>query len=446
MATEASRGEQVKRPDAFLTCLGLFVGAIFLTWSVDCSTRWNATRDKLEVDEAEYYDLAGQLIHGQYEFSPRRVIGHPAALALMRLGLGDQIFRVQLCVSLIFSLTAPLTYLLTRRELGSGRAALLAGLGVMAWPNYVRFGAMIYSEALALPVFAAMLLTFPGRGSAPRSRSRRWLCAGLILGICMQIRPMYLLYSPFAALIAYTRERGGRAGMAAGALLAAGCLVVVLPWSAFMSAREGTFVLLSSNGGETIAGGLNPELVRMNPDDESRTRMVTPGGRITWVGPGKWLPPSQTGYLSTEELALPYSQMSSLLTKRSLAWIMTNPSDAYFLTWRKLALMWAIYPVWNGWSQTLLGNVPTVGLLILSFVGLVRLRAYLRELAIFWTLPIFVTVAALISWGSWRFRQPGDLGLLVLAAAVPWIKEVKTFLATIASGSGANEQRKGITP
>jgi hypothetical protein len=205
-------------------------------------------------------------------------------------------------------------------------------------------------------------------------------------------------------------------------------------------------VLLSSSGGETIAGGLNPELVRMNPDDESRTRMVTPGGRITWVGPGKWLPPSQTGYLSTEELALPYSQMSSLLTKRSLAWIMTNPSDACFLTWRKLALMWAIYPVWNGWSQTLLGNVPTVGLLILSFVGLVRLRAYLRELAIFWTLPIFVTVAALISWGSWRFRQPGDLGLIVLAAAVPWIKEVKTFLATIASGSGANEQRKGITP
>jgi hypothetical protein len=90
--------------------------------------------------------------------------------------------------------------------------------------------------------------------------------------------------------------------------------------------------------------------------------------------------------------------------------------------------MWAIYPFWNGWSQTLLGNVPTIGLVILSFVGLVRLRAYLRELAIFWTLPIFVTVAALISWGSWRFRQPGDLGLIVLAAAVPWIKEVTAFV------------------
>jgi hypothetical protein len=51
-----------------------------------------------------------------------------------------------------------------------------------------------------------------------------------------------------------------------------------------------------------------------------------------------------------------------------------------------------------------------------------------------------VTVAALISWGSWRFRQPGDLGLIVLAAAVPWIIEVKAFLATIASGSGANKQ------
>jgi hypothetical protein len=45
MVTKASRGEQVKHPHAFLTCLGLFVGAIFLTWGVDCSTRWNAMRD-----------------------------------------------------------------------------------------------------------------------------------------------------------------------------------------------------------------------------------------------------------------------------------------------------------------------------------------------------------------------------------------------------------------
>jgi hypothetical protein len=89
MATEARRGEQVKRPHAFLTWLGLFVGAIFRTRGVDCSTRWNAMRDKREFDEAEYYDLAGKLIHGQYEFGPRRVIGHPAALVLMRLCLGD---------------------------------------------------------------------------------------------------------------------------------------------------------------------------------------------------------------------------------------------------------------------------------------------------------------------------------------------------------------------
>ena len=49
------------------------------------------------------------------------------------------------------------------------------------------------------------------------------------------------------------------------------------------------------------------------------------------------------------------------------------------------------------------------------------------------------------------FRQPGDLGLIVLAAAVPWINEVKAFLATIVSGSGAKSgkdrhKRKGITP
>ena len=34
-----------------------------------------------------------------------------------------------------------------------------------------------------------------------------------------------------------------------------------------MTAREGTPILLCSSGGETIAGGLNPELLRIEHED-----------------------------------------------------------------------------------------------------------------------------------------------------------------------------------
>jgi hypothetical protein len=42
-----------------------------------------------------------------------------------------------------------------------------------------------------------------------------------------------------------------------------------------------------------------------------------------------------------------------------------------------------------------------------------------QELALFWSLPLFVSAVSLISWGSWRFRMAGDLGLIVLAALLP---------------------------
>ena len=41
-----------------------------------------------------------------------------------------------------------------------------------------------------------------------------------------------------------------------------------------------------------------------------------------------------------------------------------------------------------------------------------------RALALVWTLPIFSTAVALTSWGSWRFRMPADIGIIVLSASL----------------------------
>jgi len=432
----------INRP---VPCFSLILlGSIVLNLSAALAMRSGLRPEQLEMDELEYYTYAGQVADGSYEFYPRRTVGHLLVLAALRKAFDDRLVPIQLAVSALFSLAAPLAYLLARRELRDHRAALLGGLGVMLWPLFVRYGVTLYSETVALPLFAGFLLAVPGPRAAGDGRGGRWFGAGMVLGLCMHYRPMYLLYSPFGALVAYWRGRGGWAGLARAALLAAGCLTVVVPWSLFMTAREGTPVLLSSNGGETIAGGLNPELLRIEHEVGLRP-FTAPNGRSTWVGPGKWLNMADTGYLSPDELRLPYSQESQLLTRRTVAWVTTHPREAAYLTLRKLLYMWGFYPFWNGRSQTLLGNVPTALLLLLAVSALVRLRGCLHALAIMWTLPLFVSLVAIISWGSWRFRQPGDLGLILLAAALPYAARVRSGIGGCGKGSpgGASPKSTG---
>ena len=55
--------------------LGLFLGSALLDGGMAYATRRNLTPAMLEADEREYYDLAGEIVEGRYEFHPRRVVG-----------------------------------------------------------------------------------------------------------------------------------------------------------------------------------------------------------------------------------------------------------------------------------------------------------------------------------------------------------------------------------
>lgn len=170
-------------------------------------------------------------------------------------------------------------------------------------------------------------------------------------------------------------------------------------------------MLLSANGGETIAGGLNQALL-----DSGYKTFIAPNGRKTWVGPGKWLPDHATGHLSPEEVSLPRAQRDRLLKARVMQWVRDQPAKALYLEAAKLTYMWGVYPFWNGALQTLAGNTPILIVLAGGLGAMVRFRNRWRQLVLFWSLPIFVSVVAMISWGSWRFRQPGDVGLLALCS------------------------------
>lgn len=378
----------------------------------------NTEVDHLDPDEQEYYSLASDLLYGEYEFNSRRTLFYPLILVLFRLVTFDNLVATQLLATAIFSLSVPLMYLLVWRITGHNLLAITVAVFVMFWPPFVYYGSSLYSETMALPFFITLLILLP-RGSVFTNRSEggwhRCVLAGSVMGLCMLIRPMYLLFSPLAAGILFLEEYKVTVALQRALLLTIGCCLVVLPWSAYISTRAGVPILVSANGGETISGGLNPVLI-----EKGYKVHVAPDSRQYWVGPGKWLRMSESGYLSQEEQKLPYAQKDKLLRQRTMAWVLENPRSALFLQTAKLRYMWGFYPFREGTKQTLFGNLPPVIFISLSVASLIRFRGYLRYLSRFWCLPLFVSLVALISWGSWRFRQSGDLGILMLSGLFLW--------------------------
>lgn len=387
-------------------CVSIAVGAAIGHYRPDLTM--------LDQDELEYYTIASQLVDGTLQMTPRRTLGFPLLLAAIR-ATGANLIPLQVAITAVYATSVPLLFLLVRR-LGRGQgAAVLAALALMLWPATLFYGTSLYSETAALPVFLLALCCLPA-GSRTARPAVRWamatVLAGIVLGLAAHLRPMYLLYLPFLLLTLLFEERRWRIAAARFALAMAGFLLAVLPWSAYMTAHFGRPILLTSNGGETLSGGLTPKL--LEPGGRYSFRLP---GRTAWVGPGKWLSISQNGYVTLRESQLPYDELDGLLQKRALAWAFANPDKAAWLELCKIAYMWGFLDLGaNGMAQTAFGNVPILGLLFLSLFLLAQRGEDRAALARLWLLAGFVSMVAMISWGSWRFRQPGDAGLLAYCA------------------------------
>lgn len=391
---------------ALLLYLISFAVLLIVGWTV----RFRTGFAMLEADESEYMSLSAEIVRGVWTISPRRTLAYPALLAGIR-SVWDDLLVIQIVVTSLFALSAPALFAVVRRVTGSNAMAVGSALAFAVWPPAIFYGTSLYSETLALPIFLAALALLPAGsrvGVPTRTAGVAALSAGLVLGIAAQVRPMYLLFVPLLPLVVLVEEKHVATAVRRILLAIAGFAIVVLPWSFYMSQRYDRVIVLTANGGETLAGGLTPRLL-----EPTGRYTIHSGNRSAWVGPGKWLPIYENGYLSIEEQARPYAQTDPLLQQRTLSWIFAHPTDAAFLELRKLSYMWGIYPLAeNGMTQFLFGNLPTLMMLALTLLFLATSRDARVKLVRLWILALFVSGVALISWGSWRFRQPADAGLL----------------------------------
>lgn len=423
MTSSGERRADIIRLPAWATPVTIFIAIYGLSLTINLLFgfvhQFRATPAMLDMDEGEYFGMSGQLLGGHLDLTPRRTLGYPLTLAAIRL-ISDNFLFLQILVAALYSLSPAMLFLLVRRLTGSCALGGLSGLALAIWPPAIFYGTSLYSETLALPIFLLALSVLPpGNRLVDPSPARLFqagLC-GVLLAVATHVRPMYLLFTPFLLIIIAWEDR--RFTVAAKRLIAAaiGFLLLIAPWSAYMSHRFHHFILVTSNGGETLGGGLNPKLLEM-PSVQA-ARLGGGSGRISWMGPGKWLPIGANGYLTHDEMLLPYDQTDRLMRTRTMAWVKAHPVDAAYIEGRKFTYMWGIYPLReNGLKQFLFGNLPTLALLILDIAGFVLLSNVRIALVRLWVLPLFVSGIGLISWGSWRFRQPADAGLVAMGVVI----------------------------
>ena len=168
-------------------------------------------------------------------------------------GVRDNAAR--LLVALLGALGIVVVYLLGRR-ISCRPAGLLAAAGVALYPSFVHTNGALLSEPPAVLTLPAAVLAF--LWAAEQERPWAWLAPGLLFGLTALFRPEYLFVAlVFVALALYRvwRERGPRPGGVAAALMLAGFLVCVVPWTVRNLIELDRFVPLSTGSGKALYVG-----------------------------------------------------------------------------------------------------------------------------------------------------------------------------------------------
>jgi 4-amino-4-deoxy-L-arabinose transferase-like glycosyltransferase len=164
--------------------------------------------------------------------------------------------------ALVLTLMIPIAFGIAALVAGHG-AGLLAALAVAGYPPLAWSAADLLSEPLGtfLASLGFLLLALAAARSGDWSTRRSLLTlagAGAALGLAVLTRADLILV-PFAvaAMVALLvwRAGGPRPGLAAGAAVVAGAVVLIAPWSVNASGEAGEFIPVTKGGGPAFYVG-----------------------------------------------------------------------------------------------------------------------------------------------------------------------------------------------
>jgi 4-amino-4-deoxy-L-arabinose transferase-like glycosyltransferase len=182
-------------------------------------------------------------------------------------GVHERTARVLL--ALLGSLAVLFTYLIGRRlarvmpEAGPDRpkaslgviAGLVGATAVAIYPALLEYQGMLMSEPLAATLLSAAVLAI--LWAADRDDWAGWLLPGALLGATAMVRPEYLGVAFLLAIVVFARavRSDWRHSLAQAALLLAGVVIVVAPWTIRNVIALDRVVPISTGGGQVLFAG-----------------------------------------------------------------------------------------------------------------------------------------------------------------------------------------------
>jgi 4-amino-4-deoxy-L-arabinose transferase-like glycosyltransferase len=379
-------------------------------------------------DEHDFVNIALGLAHGdEYLSAPQRanpVLSFFLASIYRLLGFGYLVPR--LLQSVIGALTVSIVFTLAQR-LFDRRVALLAGLGAALYPPLIYICGVFYVECLfttllALSVYLLYL--------SAQSRGRRFLslliCSGVVIGITVLCRPIFLVFLPFAVFFIVCSYHGTptRKIASAMALVMITC-VAILPWTLRNYALYGRILLVATGSGSFLWRG-NNELAKADTDD----RYLQPGAGDVWLTRLQALPPAPQSALLQKysDVQRDIQELDEIDRDRylqglALAFMWEHPTQSLALFVQKVRTLYTAFTevrtehrdFFKSKQRVALSLLfyPTLGLAIIGM--LYGLRQWRKYLILY--LPILsLTLAYGLLTSATRFRIPFEPYLLIFAS------------------------------
>lgn len=387
-------------------------------------------------DSESYWQLGQQIAAGKsYEFGPQRyrifrTPGYPLLLsALFVIGGQDVSVMAGRALSAVLgTITCGLAAALGWRLSGE-RVGLLSAMAVAIYPEAIAQSVFVLSEAPFTPLMLLQLLAWINAWRATCTRGViGWsIGGGGAAGLATLMRPSWLLFIPFAVVIALVVFSQRKKQLQIAAVMVAVFCLTMSPWWIYTYAVAGRFVPTSLQVGASLYDGLSPTAtgasdMRFVPEFEKRQNEIDAAQ-----------PPS--------EKQLFEDRLDELMKQASIDWAKAHPQRVLQLAGVKFLRIWSPLPNAAEFSSNKLRLVLMISYLpaiILAAIGCYRCRQLGWPLVLLLLPAVYFTLLHMIFVSSIRYRQPAMIPLLVLAAvAVAWLSSFQNSSPPLAKKPSA---------
>ncbi|HEV8190986.1 MAG TPA: glycosyltransferase family 39 protein [Ktedonobacterales bacterium] len=421
-ARVAARAVRVLRDHRALAGIFLFALTLRVAYNLTVARRYVPLHDA-----AQYVQLARNLLQfGCYCFNgpgyPTTVRPpvYPLFLAGIFAPFGIHPLLGRLALSIVGAGTCVLVSVLAHDLFGRA-AGITAGLIAATYPQLFIWDAWLYSESLAIFLYAASCLAV--MRVLRRPTAMRWVLVGALIGVTALTRPngIYALLAVVAAvaLAVLTRKMRLRYAVASVGLLLVGTAAAMAPWTVRnYVVTGGAFVPISTGGGIVVAGSYNDDV---------------------YYGPrflGEWVNPLDLQHVDAADRELLQSfprgfacagacevARDQVDTRVAVKWATSHLDLMPQLLLMRTRQFWppGSGPVEGGMpvARWYADTYPTI-IIALALLGLFGLLCRHRDVRVFVFCFFGVAVIAggLIFYGSPRMRAPLEPFMVVLASGI----------------------------